>query len=245
MPLHEENFLTNYKSPPLLSHPFFMHSWLRSLWNDSSFWRIGAEPCGKKESDSWARTGHGRVRKAPQVIVGNYGGVCPFTQLGKVDVFTTSHNIYAGDAPHIVNEYTSKDGECDSFLASSACLSAMQTMPSVSACKFPFEAAILVFSLSLHQHPFSLLDAWRLLAPKLYIVDWAMPERNIDYFMHLLPHGLGLSSAWRTFRFFREFIKSGAEGVVEEYNARCEGEPLRQRRHKKYRWGSIIALEYS
>jgi hypothetical protein len=102
-----------------------------------------------------------------------------------------------------------------------------------------FEAVVLPFLLHKTNQPeAALAEAFRL-APRVVIIDWKLPERNLDYFAYLpLLFCKRCFSRSDNFKNFRRFMEQGgAEGVVQRY----EQAIIVQRSF--LRFGSVVKLE--
>lgn len=107
------------------------------------------------------------------------------------------------------------------------------------------DVAMLALALWHHPEPLRILREWANRGKFLYLVDWAMPERNIDYLCHALPQGLALCSGIRSYGRFRQFMGYGLEGLAERFNDSQGTVALRQQWHKKYRGGTIMAVGFA
>lgn len=89
-------------------------------------------------------------------------------------------------------------------------------------------------SLLLHESTagqFSLLDEALRLAPRLFILDWRMPERNLDYAAHLLVRVIERLAGRRHYRSFSSFMAQGAlEGMLQRYSAYRKAHALSETR---------------
>ncbi|MDR1125993.1 MAG: class I SAM-dependent methyltransferase [Deltaproteobacteria bacterium] len=89
--------------------------------------------------------------------------------------------------------------------------------------------AVVVMSMLLHESDTAptgiLAEAARLLEPgsgRLLILEWKLPERNLDYLFHPLMHGLELCMGRRHYRNFRAFVRRGGpEGAIQRYNIKA------------------------
>lgn len=247
----------------LLSHAFFLYRWLAPVWTDKVFWAIplklmtqagvnggyqerlglyhpsgqanGAKRIagqgGVRLGEEWERdkrTFLSDVLAAQQlfgetVLVGSPGERLWLESLGGEAVTAVRRDVTTtNDGPA---------GEGGDLLR----------VGLVGPASF---MGILGLSLCGHDAPMQLLDDWASGVQFLYIVDWAMPERNLDYLCHILPNSLAFFSGIRAFKGFRAAMGRGPEGLVEQYNASQNRIFLRRMHHKKYRWGSIIAVGY-
>lgn len=108
------------------------------------------------------------------------------------------------------------------------------------------EGEVGVMALVLSHHG-NALDALADVAGKtrsLCLIDWAMPERNLDYLCYVLPWVLAFFSGGDIRNRFRSFMRYGVEGLVECFHANQKNIFLRYTGHKKYRAGSVIAVWY-
>lgn len=82
-----------------------------------------------------------------------------------------------------------------------------------------FDLAII--SLVLHESAddrFEILDAAFRLAPKVFILDWGMPERNLDYPMHGVVRCIERLAGKRHYSSYKEYMRLGAlEGLMQRY----------------------------
>lgn len=99
------------------------------------------------------------------------------------------------------------------------------SLVSASGKKLPFSDnafSSAIFSLVLHEsseNSFLLLDEALRLSPNLFILDWRMPERNLDYPLHLLAHFVERLAGKRHYASFKAFMKQGGlEGLMQRYS---------------------------
>ena len=82
-----------------------------------------------------------------------------------------------------------------------------------------FDLAII--SLVLHEsddEPFNILDSAFRLASRVFILDWGMPERNLDYLMHMATHGIERLAGKRHYKAYKDYLNKGAlEGLLQRY----------------------------
>ncbi len=103
---------------------------------------------------------------------------------------------------------------------------------------------VMALVLSHHSNGFKELADMAGKSRSLCLIDWAMPERNLDYLCHVLPRALALLSGNQTRQRFQSFMGYGLEGFVERFHRQQTDFFLRYKIHKKYRAGSLIAVWY-
>lgn len=93
-----------------------------------------------------------------------------------------------------------------------------------SGAELPFEADsfdLAIFSLVLHEsedEPFRLLDEALRVAPRLYVLDWGMAERNLDYPARLPVRLVERLAGRRHYEAYKNYMRRGAlEGLIERY----------------------------
>ena len=106
------------------------------------------------------------------------------------------------------------------------------------------EVGVMALALSHHGNAFDALADVAGKTRSLCLIDWAMPERNLDYLCHALPWALAFFSGGDIRNRFRSFMRYGVEGLVERFHASQPDVFLRYTGHKKYRAGSVIAVWY-
>lgn len=82
-----------------------------------------------------------------------------------------------------------------------------------------FDAAMI--SLVLHEsaeEPFELLDEALRVSARLYVLDWGMAERNIDYPARLVVRFIERLAGCRHYAAYKNYMRGGAlEGLIERY----------------------------
>ena len=111
-----------------------------------------------------------------------------------------------------------------------------------------FDAAIL--SLILHEsetEPHKLLTEAMRVAPRLLVLEWKMPERNLDYLYWLPMYAIERMAGKRHFRHFRNYMRQGAlEGMIYCFNQEAEknGTPrLESAGYEFFRLGSLVLMD--
>lgn len=111
-----------------------------------------------------------------------------------------------------------------------------------------FDVAIL--SLILHESeadPQKILAEAARVASRVLVVEWKMPERNLDYLYWLPMHIIERMAGKRHFRNFRAYMRSGAlEGLVYRYNLRARENGtalLESAGYEFFRLGSLVLMD--
>lgn len=111
-----------------------------------------------------------------------------------------------------------------------------------------FDAAVL--SLILHESesdPLKMLAEATRVASRVLVLEWKMPERNLDYIYWLPMHVIERLAGKRHFQNFRSYMRGGGlEGLVYRFNllAKKNGTPrLESAGYEFFRLGSLVLMD--
>ncbi|MDL2307757.1 methyltransferase domain-containing protein [Desulfovibrio sp. OttesenSCG-928-C06] len=111
-----------------------------------------------------------------------------------------------------------------------------------------FDTAIL--SLILHESdtdPQKILAEAARVASRVLVLEWKMPERNMDYLYWLPMHIIERMAGKQHFRRFREYMRNGAlEGMVYRFNLEAKKSSTAQLESTGYeffRLGSLVLMD--
>lgn len=204
----------------MLAHSIFLTRWLKPVWEDEAMWRV---LCLGACHEVYA----GLRQQSQGQSQGQF-------RSHKQEQWHSKKRTFVG-LPWGKPAYKASGGE----------ISFPQPLSEGGIVTVHNGVGIMALVLSHHCQGFDLLEDMAERADALWVIDWAMPERNLDYLGYSLPWALSFMEKTRVRKRFRSFIGHGVEGFVERFNTSQKNTFLRYQGHKKYRAGSIIAVCYT